>query len=242
MTSEIQSLSETYDSTYRGLLIHAMPSLHEYCMSLIQSLPLPANARVLDLGAGEGAFSLRLLDAGYEVNAAELDPQRFGVDAPCQNIDLNLDFHDKWNERFQLVVAIEILEHLHNPRHFIRNCLSMLAPEGFLLISSPNVESWFSRIRFLRDGRLLWFEEGDYHGYGHLTPIFSWQIRQICRELGAELIQVSNTKNSLLRKRLGESLWSVLRNKSFYLSMLYPLMRTNKDGENCIYLIKKGHP
>ena len=227
------------ESEYRGLKIHAIPSLHEQCMALIAGLHLPSTAKVLDLGAGEGAFSQRLLDSGMHVSAAEHEPGRFRLDIPCQNINLNDDFSDRWNEKFDLVVAIEILEHLHDPRHFISNALQVLNSEGFLLITSPNTESWLSRIRFLRDGHFLWFDETDYHSYGHLTPIFSWQIRQICRELGAELVRVSSTKNSLLRKRLGDTWLGKLKNKSFYLSALYPWMKGHKDGEVNLYLIKK---
>lgn len=230
---------EVSESEYRGLKIHAIPSLHEECMARIEALRLPRNARILDLGAGEGAFSQRLLDAGFQVHAAELEPGRFRLDAPCQNLDLNLDFYDKWTPGFDLVVAIEILEHLHDPRHFIGNCLQALSPNGYLLVTSPNTESWLSRIRFLRDGHFLWFDESDYDGYGHVTPIFSWQVRQICRELGAELVNVTSTKNNLLRKRLGESLAGKLKNKAFYLSALYPLMKGHKDGEINIYLIRK---
>jgi SAM-dependent methyltransferase len=240
MSGNHNPLPEVNESEYRGLKIHAIPSLHEECMAQIEALALPANARVLDLGAGEGAFSQRLVDAGLQVYAAELEPGRFRLDVPYQNLDLNLDFYDKWNAAFALVVAIEILEHLHDPRHFIRNCLQALDDGGYLLVTSPNTESWLSRIRFLRDGHFLWFDESDYHGYGHLTPIFSWQVRQICRELGAELVRVTSTKNSLLRKRLGENLAGKLKNKAFYLSALYPLMKGHKDGEINIYLIKKG--
>ena len=239
MSGNHNSHPDVSESEYRGLKIHAIPSLHEECMAQIEALRLPENARVLDLGAGEGAFSQRLLDAGLRVHAAELDPGRFRLDVPCQNINLNHDFFDKWTEKFDLVVAIEILEHLHDPRHFISNCLRMLAPGGFLLVTSPNTESWLSRIRFLRDGHFLWFDETDYDAYGHLTPIFSWQVRQICRELGAELVQVKSTKDSLLRKRLGENFLGKLKNKSFYLRALYPLMKGQKDGEINIYLIKK---
>ena len=240
MSDDHNSPPEVSESEYRGLKIHAIPSLHEDCMAQIHALGLPKNARVLDLGAGEGAFSQRLLDAGLQVNAAELEPGRFRLDVPCQNINLNLDFHDKWKEPFDLVVAIEILEHLNDPRHFIKNCLQTLTSNGYLLVTSPNTESWLSRIRFLRDGHFLWFDESDYHGYGHVTPIFTWQVRQICDELGAKLVRVSSTKNDLLRQRLGESLAGKLKNKAFYLSALYPLMKGQKDGEINIYLIKKS--
>jgi SAM-dependent methyltransferase len=240
MTSNNNSPRNDGEPEYRGLKILAITSLHEQCMSVIEALPLPKDAKVLDLGAGEGAFSQRLLDAGFQVCAAELEPGRFKLPARCLNLNLNSDFHDKWNQKFDLVVAIEILEHLHDPRHFIRNCLQALDSKGFLLVTSPNAESWLSRIRFLRDGHFLWFDETDYDMYGHLTPIFSWQVKQICRELGAEVVQVSNTRNELLRKRLGETLTGKLKNKAFYLSALYPLMKGRKDGEINIYVIRKG--
>ena len=240
MSGNHNSTPNVGESEYRGLKIHAIPSLHEKCMAQIEALGLPRSARALDLGAGEGAFTQRLIDAGLQVSAAELDPQRFRLNVPCQNINLNLDFHDKWKEKFDLVVAIEILEHLHDPRHFLRNSLKTLVNGGYLLVTSPNTESWLSRIRFLRDGHFLWFDESDYHSYGHLTPIFSWQVKQICGELGAELIQISSTRNNLLRKRLGESLLGKLKNKSFYLSALYPLMKGQKNGEINIYVIRKG--
>jgi SAM-dependent methyltransferase len=239
MSGNHNSPANVSESEYRGLKIHAIPLLHEECMARIEALGLPKNARVLDLGAGEGAFSHRLLDAGLQVSAAELEPGRFRLDLPCQNLNLNEDFHDKWNEKFDLVVAIEILEHLHDPRHFIRNCLELVKPDGYLLVTSPNTESWLSRIRFLRDGHFLWFDESDYDGYGHVTPIFTWQVRQICRELGAE-VRVSGTKYSLLRLRLGENWIGKLKNKAFYLRVLLPLMKGPKDGEINIYLIKKS--
>lgn len=233
-------INEAAEGEYNGLKIHAAPFLHEECMAVIESINLPDYTSVLDLGAGEGAFSQRLIDRGFKVSAAELEVGRFRANAPCQNLDLNSDFHDKWDQKFDLVAAIEIIEHLHNPRHFISNCLNALKVGGFLLVTSPNTESWLSRIRFLRDGRFLWFDEADYHNYGHLTPIFSWQMSQIIRESGAELVQVTATKNNLLRKRLGDGLRSILKNKSFYLGALYPFMKGRKEGEINIYLIKKS--
>ena len=146
------------EQLYRGLKIHAIASLHEHCMSLIESSAVRRGSSVLDLGAGEGAFTQRLLDAGFQVVGAELESSRFKVDAPCLEVDLNRDFHNKCDQTFDMVVAIEIIEHLHNPRHFISNCLQLLKTDGLLLVTSPNTESWLSRIRFLRDGHFLWFD------------------------------------------------------------------------------------
>ncbi len=239
IVSNQKSAGDKSEVEYRGLRIHAAPNLHDDCIALVKEISTPEGAHVLDIGAGEGAFSQRLVDEGFEVKAVDFRVDRFRANVECQRVDLNRDFHDVWTNEFDLVVAIEVIEHLSNPRHFVSNCLRMLKNDGYLLLTSPNTENWLSRIRFLRDGCFMWFDESDYRAYGHITPIFSWQIAQICVELGAELVTVRHTANGFLKRRLGEGLKSILRNKSFYLGVLYPFMRGKRDGEINIYLIRK---
>ncbi len=222
----------------------AESNLHKECISMIDGLNIP-RGRVLDLGAGEGAFSARLIERGFDVTAVELMPSRFQLSIPCHHLDLNKDIHCAFTEKFDLIVAIEIIEHLENPRHFIKQCLSLLHGSGYLLVTSPNVESWMSRIRYLRDGRLFWFSEPDYTNMGHITPIFSWQIEQICREQKATVFRTTHTKDRLLWSKLGYrwnksgySFVAAIKNKISYLAILYPLMVGRKKGEINIYLIK----
>jgi 2-polyprenyl-3-methyl-5-hydroxy-6-metoxy-1,4-benzoquinol methylase len=229
---------EHEESEYQGLRIRAAANLHRECFTVIEELNLPKGAMVLDLGAGEGAFSRRLMDREFNIKAVELEPSRFQLPISCYDIDLNSDFHDKLGERFDLIVAIEIIEHLQNPRHFISECLGLLKENGYLLVTSPNLESWISRIRFIREGRFLWFMEEDYNYSGHITPIFSWQIEQICREQKAHIARIAHTKNKLLIRRLGETFINIIKNKATYISFLYPFMMGRKEGEINIFLIK----
>lgn len=228
------------ESEYRGLKIWATANLHSESMRVINTLGLSRGSQSLDLGAGEGAFSLRLQDHGFAVTAAELELNKFRADAPCYNFDLNLDFHDKLSQKFDLVVGIELIEHLQNPRHFIGNCLRLLNDNGALLVTSPNLESWVSRIRFLRDSRFLWFDESDYQKYGHITPIFSWQIEQICREFDARVVRFDHTPNELLWDSVGAGLLGKLTSKIMPMSVLYPLMKGRKHGEISIFVIRKN--
>jgi len=236
--TSIASPRDDSEASYRGLQIHAAAGLHRDCLDLIKTLDLHHSPAVADLGAGAGAFSRRLADAGLAVTAVEFNRERFKAGADCFSYDLNGNFSTKLLERFDLVVAIEVIEHLVNPRHFIDNCLDLVHKGGYILITSPNAESWVSRLIFLRRGRFLWFDETDYDQYGHITPIFTWQIEQICRELNARLIRVDHSHEPL-RKRLGSSLLAAIRNKLTYTSALYPLMTGRKRGEVNIYLIQK---
>jgi len=164
------------ETEYKGLAIRAPSNLHQECYKLIDRIGLPQSAKVLDLGSGEGAFTKRLIDKGFDVRAVEIEAGRFQADALCYHWDLNREFSLLCEEKFDLVLAIEVIEHLHDPRRFLKGCLSVLKPNGWVIITSPNVESWVSRIKFLRTGRFLWFDEVHYETLGHITPIFSWQL------------------------------------------------------------------
>lgn len=228
------------ETEYRGLKIRAVADLHRECISIIKQLALGKDSKVLDLGSGEGAFCRRLLDNGYDVTAMELVPGRFQVDVTCHEQDLNFDFKDKLSEKFDLIVAIEIIEHLQNPRHFIAECIGLLKEDGFLLLTSPNLESWYSRIQFFRGGRFLWFNENDYISSGHITPIFTWQVVQICKELNTRVEIMAHTQNELLYKYLGNGWLNKLLCKSTYMSALSPLMEGWKKGEINIFVIRKN--
>jgi len=43
------------------------------------------------------------------------------------------------NERFDVVVATEVIEHLRNLEEFISECFRVLKPGGIILVSTPNV-------------------------------------------------------------------------------------------------------
>lgn len=231
------TMTRALETEYQGIKIRAGSNLHQEVFRLIQGLGLPAGTEALDIGAGEGAFSRRLMDHGFKVTAIELEPERFQAGAKCLTLDLNREFHSALGQRFGLIVAMEIAEHLRDPRHLLEQCLAVLEPNGYLVMSSPNVESWLSRLRFLREGRFLWFDESAYHSVGHITPILTWQVAQICGEKNAELVRVEHTRNHYLWRHLGDG-WRRVFNKSLWLGMFYPFMQGRRDGEVNIYLIR----
>jgi 2-polyprenyl-3-methyl-5-hydroxy-6-metoxy-1,4-benzoquinol methylase len=105
---------------------------------------IAAGKKVLDAGCGTAYGSAMLGRAGAEsvvgVDIAESVLQSVRGDMP-ENVELivddlsNLALED---DRFDLVVCFEVIEHFHDPQPVLDNLVRVLAPDGVMLVSSPN--------------------------------------------------------------------------------------------------------
>jgi SAM-dependent methyltransferase len=86
---------------------------------------------------------------------ATLYPSSIQKSSDAENVsvrkipDLNrspLPFPDDFCD---LVLAGEVIEHLHNPDNFMRECNRVLKRGGDLILSTPNFASWFNRLMLL---------------------------------------------------------------------------------------------
>ena len=115
--------------SYKGLQIHATGKLHQIAIKILQSLDLERK-ECLDLGAGSGAYSLRLKDNGFEVESLELEPLSLReCDIIIHQVDLNSNFSKILKDKkFNVITALEVIEHLENPFHFFREVRTLLRP------------------------------------------------------------------------------------------------------------------
>jgi SAM-dependent methyltransferase len=167
-------------------------------MNLLRKLKLPPGP-ALDLASGSGAFLARLADAGFtDLSAVELDAGKFKLPGITpQAVDLNGDFAAKIARKFSLVTAIEIIEHLDSPRHFLSQARELLTEEGLLLLSTPNISEWIGRLKFLLTGTLRYFDEGQYRFNHHVSPVPDTQLRHMIAEIGLCVID-STTAGTFL--------------------------------------------
>lgn len=183
-----RSRSETGPESMAG------PRTHGYVLDLFRKYVEPGG-RVLDLAAGQGALSLELQSLGYDVTAVDMDRDNWKVSAVELIVrDLDSEFADGIigeGSEFDAIAAVEILEHVENPFNFIRQCSKLLRPGGYLVITTPNVESLFSRLVFFYTGRLNGFGEGETVRTAHITPIFKWKLDMMLEESGFEIIDES---------------------------------------------------
>ena len=182
MTGPVRETSQrtVASRSYKGHGVHAAAGVHEYAVTLVQAA-LPAGGRVLEVGAGCGALAVRLRDAGFDVVPTDLDPPHEWI----HRLDLD---HPEWTDEtrgpFDMVVCVETLEHVENPRQVLRSIRSLLRAGDQLLVSTPNITHPHSRLKMLLRGSPLYFGPSHYHQPGHITMLPDWMLTEHVRLAG----------------------------------------------------------
>lgn len=107
-------------------------------------------ARVLDLGAGMGGFAVAAALHGADVTVSEynfpycqiiqLRADRYALQIPIINAaGEQLPFAAA---QFDLVVCWDVLEHVQNPTHVLREIHRVLKPNGKVLLTAINRRAW----------------------------------------------------------------------------------------------------
>lgn len=187
-TAPTQIHRATSGRTYKGIFVHAAPGLHEAVLDHIQAAPTASGRRALELGCGSGALTQRLSDNGFGVRAVDLELDGYQAEADALAMDLNEDFAARLGDRdYDLIVAIELLEHLENPHHFLRQVKSMMTSETRLWVSFPNLYLHMSTWKFLRDTSFISWNIQQYWETGHQTLLPGWLFEQHLKKSGLEV-------------------------------------------------------
>ena len=103
---------------------------------------------VFDIGCGRGDFLKLAGSRGLSVSGIDLNRSLVNVaqktyrlpDVECASAE---DYSKKNpGHTFGTITAFELLEHLPDPRTFIRECHRLLRPKGKLIISVPGYQRW----------------------------------------------------------------------------------------------------
>ncbi len=170
-----------------------------------------AEAVALDVGAGAGHFTHYLSERCRFVYALDAHPPALlPVNTEGRATDLNAPWPVK-DACADVAVALEVIEHLENPRHFFREIRRVLKPGGFGFVSTPNNLALFSRLLFLVKGQHRAFQDFSYPA--HITPLLQVDMRRMLAENGLRLLRFFYTHTDTIpllhtRLRLGGRLFS----------------------------------
>lgn len=122
--------------------------------------------RVLDVGCSTGSLLVLLKERGQEALGVEIDAQTAaagrerGLDILTGSIaDPTMLAGLRARGPFGALLCMDVLEHLSEPWKVLQEFRPLLAPEGFLFCTLPNVAFWRVRWGFLK-GRFDYALEG----------------------------------------------------------------------------------
>lgn len=125
---------------------------HAYLMPTVERLIVETGARrILEIGCGNGSTANRLARrSGIEIVAVELSES--GVAHARANMDpehpVRFEVASAYDDlaarfgRFDLVLSLEVIEHLYSPRVFLDRARDALSVHGHLLVSTPFHGYW----------------------------------------------------------------------------------------------------
>ena len=126
-------------SDQTGSHAYLVPRLKEI---LSRRVADPSRTRLIDIGCGNGAVTNVLKSVGFDV--VGIDPSQEGVEqARTAYCDLNVELgsaYDNLLDRFgafDVVVSLEVIEHLYSPHVLASNIHRILRPGGFAVVSTP---------------------------------------------------------------------------------------------------------
>ena len=127
-----------------------------------------AGKTVLDIGCGNGFLGEHFKSLGAEkVDGCDLSHEAISKAEKVLNFAVECDvetqsLQDVLNgNKYDIVVATELIEHLFTPEDFLENVRSILKPDGVLILTTPNFLVWTNRIKML-------FGEFEYTDTGFL--------------------------------------------------------------------------
>lgn len=151
-----------------------------------------------DVGGGRGDWAIQLKEVASRVFLLDYAPPQSSHDF-ISAIQANLN--EPWpleDASVDFLFALELVEHLENPRHFFREVARTTKPGGYAFVSTPNNHSLSSKLTFLLRGQHRLFQESSYPA--HITPLLIVDFQRITAEVGLSIEDVYFSDYDLIPK------------------------------------------
>ncbi|HJZ92933.1 MAG TPA: class I SAM-dependent methyltransferase [Gemmataceae bacterium] len=140
-----------------------------------------AGGTLLDVGCGRGDLWPHLAGQFTEYHGADVIPyDEFPDGGRFHQVDLDTGRVGLPDGFADVVVAVETIEHLENPRAFARELTRLARPGGWMLMTTPNQLSVLSKLTLSARHEFSAFRAGSYPA--HLTALLEVDLRRIAAE------------------------------------------------------------
>lgn len=135
-------LEEVYGQPTNLGYAYAYDNRRRHTLRMLSEV-LPRGAKVLDIAAAQGNFSLALAELGYHVTWNDLRAELADyVRLKHEHGDIEFApgnaFELKFDALFDAVLITEVIEHVAHPDDFLLKAAQLARPGGYVVMTTPN--------------------------------------------------------------------------------------------------------
>lgn len=179
-----------YDAVYQSAeyqndQVRALGSLdgkelanHATYRAFFDQVPRFPGARLLDIGCGVGRFCQAAYSRDWDVTGIDVSPLAISIGRKFASFPLRVARVEELiaqGEKFDVVTAFEVLEHLSSPVQFLESAQKLLRPGGHAFFTVPNwncaTVQTSTRPDWLPPIHLLFFSESALRRAGELSGL-----------------------------------------------------------------------
>ena len=103
-------------------------------------------SNLCDVGAGSGVFLEELQKIKEDISYFAIEPGEVSssiiTDKGFSVLQKSVEYSEEWNNKFDFVVSLEVLEHVNKPVDFVKSINNLLKKEGYCLITTLGYEGF----------------------------------------------------------------------------------------------------
>jgi len=175
------------------------------------------HSRILDIGAGSGETERRLVQAGFENIIAidlesYLDTDFIGIAPELHLLDVSKEIIPLEDASVDVVFLLQMLEHLENPWHCIREAVRVTKKGGDVFFAIPFSTSFVNRVKYLLTGDVESYSAKNNHvalfSEGLVTKLLGDQLMEVDRYYSEGFIRLPFHKKIRFRRGLLKRMFS----------------------------------
>ena len=165
--------NEWWDQSGEFKVLHKInPARIEFIKSCIE----PKGLNILDIGCGGGLLCEPLTRLGANVTGIDASSENIEI-AKVHAIDHGLTINyingaaEDLSQKYDVVCALEVIEHVSSPRQFLNVCCNLVKPGGLLFISTLNrtMKAYLLGV-LLAENVLKWAPKGTHNWKKFVRP------------------------------------------------------------------------
>lgn len=214
---------------------------------ILKIIGYPIIEMMVDVGAGYGSF----LEAARASNVAQrylaVEPAKASA-AKCRQRGFEVMEQMIENvvltEKVDLIVNFELIEHLFNPRLFIKSCYGLLKDNGLFIVTTPNIEGFDLVILGKNSDNIAGPSHLNYFNLKSLSELLVGEGFEILECLTPGELDVDIVKNKIISGQLREEsllFWGPLIkiNVNDFNKKLQEFLKNNYLSSNMMIVAKK---